>query len=340
MNDDEAKVRRLCEQVLGQEPTGCEPVAAGLGLRRFLRIRFSGPPHRAIARIEAEEDPAGRPAGSAPEPALEPVRALLERHGIRVPARLASDETAGIEILEDAGEDALDAVAAADPARARRLLDTVVDDVARLQAIGPAPGVEAFDRQLDADLFAYKGDLFASWSLPVALGRPATEAERAEVAAAFAHIAAVSRDAPQRLAHRDLQSRNLLVRDDEVIWIDLQGAFMAPPEYDLVCLLRDSYVAWPDDVVSEALERVRPRLPDAPEAAEFDERFALLTLSRKGKDHARFQYVDATRGVTPDPGHLATTVRHLKRAAAELADRAPVLASLAGWIDAFPEAQT
>ena len=334
---DEAKLRKLSARAFGQEPRAIERVPAGLGLRRFWRLRFDAPPYRVIARIEADEDPAGRPAGAAPEPPLEPIRAHLAEHAIRVPSRLASDAAAGIELLEDAGDVTLESVASTDAELARELVARVADDVVRLQAIPPAAGVAAYRRQLDAATFAYKGELFAEWSLPVALGRDATAAERAEVAAAFRFIANESLAAPQRLAHRDLQSRNLLVHGDEVVWIDLQGAFMAPPEYDLVCLLRDSYVEWPEATVEAVCERVRPRLPDAPEPDAFAARFALLTLSRKGKDHARFQYIEAVRGQTPDPAHRATTVRHLKRAALQVANEAPALERLSGWIEALPE---
>jgi aminoglycoside/choline kinase family phosphotransferase len=77
--------------------------------------------------------------------------------------------------------------------------------------------------------------------------------------------------------------------------IDLQGAFMAPPEYDLVCLLRDSYVELDDAAVDAHLARVRTALPDQPDAESFRLRFDLLTLTRKGKDHALFRAVAAER---------------------------------------------
>ena len=68
--------------------------------------------------------------------------------------------------------------------------------------------------------------------------------------------------------------------------IDLQGALLAPPEYDLVCLLRDTYVALPDAEVAHLAERVRERLPDRPDRAAFARRFDLLTITRKAKDFA------------------------------------------------------
>src|SRR5262245_15382432 len=77
---------------------------AGLSLRRFARVFIAPPgPPSVVARIEAPEDPAGRPGGAAPEPPQEPIRALLERAGLPVPRRLGGDVGAGIDLLEDAG---------------------------------------------------------------------------------------------------------------------------------------------------------------------------------------------------------------------------------------------
>jgi hypothetical protein len=72
--------------------------------------------------------------------------------------------------------------------------------------------VPAFGRKLDATLFRVKAQRFAASGLPVLLGRAATAAERDVVFAAFDAVASAAASAPQRLAHRDFQSRNLILR--------------------------------------------------------------------------------------------------------------------------------
>jgi hypothetical protein len=119
--------------------------------------------------------------------------------------------------------------------------------------------------------------------------------------------------------------------------IDIQGAFLAPPEYDLVCLLRDSYVELPENEVGSHLERVRPLLPDRPEPDGFARRFDLLTLSRKGKDHARFLYAARDRGDRRFARYLSNTARSLRGAAARVAGLDPSLARLADMVRALPE---
>ena len=159
---------------------------------------------------------------------------------------------------------------------------------------------------------------------------------------AFAHVARVVREAPARLAHRDFQSANLHLRPGGVagarlVMIDLQGALLAPPEYDLVCLLRDSYVELEPEELAHQVERVRPQLPDAPDAETFAFRFDLLTLTRKGKDLGRFLYAARTRGDRRFLHYVPATVRALRRAARSAARREPELARLAEIVDGLPE---
>lgn len=119
--------------------------------------------------------------------------------------------------------------------------------------------------------------------------------------------------------------------------IDLQGAFLAPPEYDLVCLLNDSYIELPEPEIAQHCAAVRPMLPDAPDAERFARRFDLLTLTRKGKDHARFLYAARERGDERFLAYAPTTVRQLRGAATRASARDPRLADLAALFHELPE---
>lgn len=341
----ESEIRRLVESQLGVPVVSVAPIRAGLGLRRFFRVATRGGPGTLVARVEAPDDPAGRPAGSAPEPPLEPLRSLLEAAGLPVPARLGGDDARGIALLEDLGDTSLaDAVAGADAAGRVSLYREVVGWIPRLQRLtDPSGRVPAFGRRLDRALLRYKGELFARWSLPVALGRDARAAEEEAVRRAFDAIADALAGAPLRLAHRDLQSQNVHVRPaapaapGRLAMIDFQAAFLAPPEYDAVALLRDSYVELPAAEVEGHLAWLRPELPDAPAPDAFRRRFDLLTLARKGKDHARFLYAARERGDERWLRHLPATARALRAAAPRVAAVDPRLADLAALVERLPE---
>ena len=337
------QIGRWASARLGVAVRAVEAIPAGIGQRRFYRLRFADAPGSAIARVDAPEDPGGRPAGAGPEPPLEPVRALLERSGLPVPRCYASDSASGIELLEDAGSESLrDYFEAAPLAESEALLARALDLVPKLQRLADdGSGVAAFQRRLDAALFRYKAELFASTSLAAALRRTPSAAEAGVVTEAFASIARLCAGAPERFAHRDFQSQNLLVQRaadgaPTLTMIDLQGAFLAPPEYDLVCLLRDSYLELPASFVRRQLERIRPALPDAPGAEEFAQRFDLLTLTRKGKDHARFLTAIA-RGDSRYRPFLARTTAMLRESAARTRGISAPLARLAELVSTLPE---
>lgn len=337
------------EAGLGLTVVRVEPLASGLGLRRFYRVHTAGEPRTLIARVEAAEDPAGRPTGIAAEPPLEPLRAFLADLGLPVPVRWGGVASAGIDWLEDFGDQNLEAyVAGADEFEQQRLYREVLSWIPVLQqATESARHLPTYQRQLDRALLDYKGELFARHSLPLALGRDAKREECQSVAKAFSRIADEVEAAPCQLAHRDLQSQNVMVLDaapdtpkarPRLGMIDFQGAFLAPPEYDLVALLRDSYVEFPETVVASHLDWIAPQLPTAPDRATLQLRFDLLTLARKGKDHARFVFAAKVRGDARWTQHLPRTARALCTAAQRVATLDPDLARLADWISLLPEA--
>jgi aminoglycoside/choline kinase family phosphotransferase len=338
----ETSLESCVKAAMGARVLAVEWLSGQLGRRRFARLRLEGAaPATLVARIEAPEDPAGRPLRGDPEPPLEPIRALLEAAGLPVPRSYGGDPEAGIELLEDVGSEPLLAAAAtASAAELHDLYTEACNLVPRIQRVGPAD-VAAFERQLDDALFAYKAELFLAEAVPTR-GHEASAAEAEAVRGAFRRVAEVTRGAPTRLAHRDLQSANLHLRSGaapgaRLVMIDLQGAFQAPPEYDLVCLLRDSYVELDDRELEQQLARVRPLLPDAPDPESFAHRFDLLTLTRKGKDLARFLYAARERNDRRFLPYLPATLRALRAAAERTARRDAVFVPLAEILAELPE---
>lgn len=333
----ETEIRELVEKQVGAVVRVAALAGGGVGHRGFFRVTLAADaPRTLVARVDR-----GEPAsGVLPEPPLEPLRSFLEAHGIPVPRRLGGDAERHIDLLEDLGDDVSLADAVRDdPAARRALYEEACEWVVRLQALdGPGSGVHAFARTLDARLFALKAARFSAAGLRALLGRPATAAEGTCVRAAFDAIEAQLADAPRRLAHRDYQSRNLFVRPGgaaggRLVLIDLQGALLAPPEYDLVCLLRDAVVDLPDAECRALAERTRPRLPDAPGAEAFARRFDLLTVARTAKDFSLW-HERAERG---DPSWLRlapTTIGYTRRALARVAALDARLAALADLIGA------
>lgn len=60
--------------------------------------------------------------------------------------------------------------------------------------------------------------------------------------AEFSRLSAELSALPRSLVHRDLQSQNILIRDNRPYLIDYQGLRLGRPEYDIASLLYDPYV--------------------------------------------------------------------------------------------------
>ena len=75
------------------------------------------------------------------------------------------------------------------------------------------------------------------------------EALREEFSAVIEELAGE----PRVLCHRDYHSRNLMYHQERLYIIDFQDARMGPDTYDLVSLLRDSYVDLPEQTVSDLM---------------------------------------------------------------------------------------
>jgi N-acetylmuramate 1-kinase len=257
------------------------------------------------------------------------VQRYLDRLGVRVPRILSQDEAAGMLVLEDLGDVTFErALEGADRValytEAVRLLARMRADAERTSD----PACLAFGRSFDEALYDWELHHFREWGLEAWSGRKPVGPERDELDAVFRRIAARLAEEPRGFTHRDYQSRNLMVKDGELVVIDFQDALMGPRQYDLVALLRDSYVELPGDLVSAMLDeyivaferRTRTRVEPAP----FKRLFDLLTVQRKLKDAGRFEYINRVKG---NPGFLVSIPASLRYVKAAL-DRLPELGDL------------
>ncbi len=99
--------------------------------------------------------------------------------------------------------------------------------------------------------------------------------------------------------HRDFQSRNLILKDYELYLLDFQDALLGPATYDLVSLIRDSYIQLSAKAVNSLIDyylkqRAKEDLPIEDEK-KFRRLFDLVTVQRKLKDTGRFQYIHTVK---------------------------------------------
>ena len=94
----------------------------------------------------------------------------------------------------------------------------------------------------DVEKLTWELEFFVKHYLMAYKGFDPSDEERDILRREWAEIVEELAGEPRVLCHRDYHSRNLMLHDGQLYMIDFQDARMGPDTYDLVSLLRDSYV--------------------------------------------------------------------------------------------------
>lgn len=303
--------------------------------RRYHRVLVEGGNPGSAVVMELPDDPlkSDEITTDAPPPELPflNVQRYLAQGGVPVPQIYRQDMKLGLLALEDLGDQTFESVVKSSNAAQRRALYyRAIDHIVALQQLGERQrdeGCVAFTRRFDQPLLKWELDHFREWYLEAELGVALGPEEANAVEGAFTWIASTLASSPLTLVHRDFQSRNLMVvqKDGrhELRVIDFQDALLGSRAYDLVALLRDSYVELSAEEVADhvAYFRAAARQPEE----EFDRLFVLQTLQRKLKDTGRFIYIDRVR---KNPSFLRWVPTSLRYVGAALRAAPPVLSAL------------
>lgn len=307
--ETEKNIREAVARLLAVPPDSfeLEGLEGHASARRYVRV-ILGRTRRLMVMVlppdalESEEASGDETSGELP---FVNVQRYLSELGVRVPAVHQVDLERGLVITEDLGDETLELALAlslnADKTR-DDLYGWAVDTLAYMRRRAedqPREDCIAFHRSFDYDLLRWELDHFLEWGLVAAEGATLTTTEKEVVDHDFDEIAHRLSELPQGFVHRDYQSRNLMVIAGELAIIDFQDALLGPLVYDLVALLRDSYIVLPWEFV----ERTKARFLDGyrslggqpPEPEEFDEWFDLQTVQRKLKDAGRFVFIDKVK---------------------------------------------
>lgn len=265
------------------------------------------------------------------------VQAYLAAGEIAVPACYGYLPEQGLLLLEDLGTMTFEAALGKAGDR-RSLYRQAIDFLVALQRYTAQPEENiSFRRRFDPSLLKWELDHFVEWLLVADRGVELSAAQRALIEQAAQRIIDELVALPQIWVHRDYQSRNLMVQQSDaglrLRLIDFQDALVGPLPYDLVALLRDSYVDVGDDL-DPLIDYYHAQAQAALDLSAYRRAFFLQTLQRKLKDAGRFIFIDRVKGNPSFLCHLPLTLGYVKDALARLDDFAELRELLA---DLLPE---
>lgn len=316
-------------QFPGFEQSDAEPVSGDASFRRYFRV------WQHTNQVPAAADGVPFIVMDAPpeREACEPFVAIA-RHwhlqGIAVPEIVQADLKQGFLLLEDFGDQLMLGQLSNDSADT--LYRNALDELA---LIARQASPEHYPLPLyNATLLEQEMALFPDWLLEQTLGMSLENSERALLDTTFSLLRESALAQPEVTVHRDYHSRNLLVRPNTPRpgVIDFQDAVIGPVTYDVVSLLKDCYIQWPEARVYSWLEMYRQRSLDAglhrADQDTFRQWFELMGMQRHLKAagiFARLSIRDGKHGYLKD---IPRTLQYLIIASS----RQPALRHFHEWL--------
>jgi len=287
---------------------------------------------RRYFRVETPANPAGKtwvvmdapPDKEDCKPFVK-VSTAFHHMKVNVPEIYAQDLTNGFLVLTDFGSTCyLDKLNAED---ADQLYGDAMDALIQLQTNEKPANVQL--PLYDDALLKREMMLFPDWFLTKHLDAAPDAATMKMLDDAFEKLSQMALKQPVVWVHRDYHSRNLMVTEkNNPGVIDFQDAVEGPITYDLVSLLRDCYISWPDEKVTAWVTGYLQKLKDKQVCndvteAEFIRWFDWMGIQRHLKAigiFARLNYRDGKSGYLLDIPRTLSYVVNVSARYPELAE--------------------
>jgi N-acetylmuramate 1-kinase len=303
--------RYLRESALAERDARVVPLTGDASDRKYFRIIPSDGVSIVLALHAGPIDFATLPFANVGE--------LMHQVPLPVPVILGHSDALGIIALQDLGDLTLQAHLGAAPLaehaalyrQAVAFIEVLQRRGAELESSRYIPYSIAFD----VEKLTWELDFFTRHFVEGYRGVQLSDEDRSALAIEWRAIVTELASEPRVLCHRDYHSRNLMLSDGSLYIIDFQDARMGPDTYDLVSLLRDSYVDFQDRAVDELIAyflAVRSRAPDDQDPETFRRRFDLMALQRNLKALGTFGYQTIARRNPVYIQYIPRTLRYAR----------------------------
>jgi aminoglycoside/choline kinase family phosphotransferase len=289
------------------------PLTGDASDRRYFRVLVRDEPAQVVAVHPTAIDFEALPFVN--------VARLLAAMPVPVPRILGYSNELGVIALEDLGDVTLQAhLGASSPGEHDALYREAVVLIQVLQQRGAeltSNDYLPYRIAFDVEKLTWELQFFLKHFLEGYRGISLGSRERAALTEEFALIAEELAGEPRVLCHRDYHSRNLMLFQERLYIIDFQDARMGPDTYDLVSLLRDSYVDFTEPQVEALIAFfLAPRVGAPVDArlaiTEFRRRFDLMAVQRNLKALGTFGYQTMNRNNTVYIQYMPRTLRYVR----------------------------
>jgi N-acetylmuramate 1-kinase len=186
-----------------------------------------------------------------------PATHRLAKHGVNVPQLFAHDEERLCVWMQDMGSEDLHSLHA-EPWEHRRLgYQRTLDQAARIHAMTEetlsAGDLLTLEPPFDEALYLWEQNYFLDHYVAGQRGLSPQSDTFADAHEALKKLRRSLEKEPRCLVHRDFQSQNIILSQDQAWLVDYQGLRLGLAEYDIASLLLDPYVTLTQDERDELL---------------------------------------------------------------------------------------
>ena len=232
----EQQIIRWIEDDLGYKNYSLKPASADASFRRYFRLEDNVNGDTKIIMDAPPEKEDSRPFIHLAQ--------AFNDIGLNTPKVYAQNFEAGFFLLSDLGS--IDYLRDINNQNVNQLYQDAMHALIILQHKN-----KAVLPTYNAELLRQEMNLFIDWFLTKHKQVNISKMQQKIFDDLFALLVDSALAQPNVCVHRDYHSRNLMVTaDNNPGVLDFQDAVMGPVTYDLVSLLRDCYVTWPDDKVA------------------------------------------------------------------------------------------
>ncbi|RMF94411.1 MAG: hypothetical protein D6734_07835 [Candidatus Schekmanbacteria bacterium] len=248
------------------------------------------------------------------------IQRLLKNHKLPVPEVFAFSIEDAVALLEDLGDQTLLQALSRHPEEIDSLYVEAIEILARMQSslnVGKEESI-AFKRKFDTEKYLYELNFFRKNYIENLLGKKIQKEHSHIFDQGFYKMSKMLAEyEPLVFTHRDYHSRNLMVKKGKIVMIDFQDARLGPPQYDLVSLLKDSYVSLEEAFVEKMINhyfimRENCNFP-VKDKVNFMRFFYICALQRNLKAIGTFAFQKVSRGREDYLQYIKPTFEYVKK---------------------------
>ena len=255
--------------------------------------------------------------------------------GVHVPKVVDMSEADGLVLLEDLGDLTLERKfwEQQESETSFEYYKLAIDEIIKIhyQSTALKKPCTAFDIEFNTEKFVWELNYGKDNLIKGILGFNFSEKLEKEIENIFFKISDILHKEPKFISHRDYHSRNLMLKFDSLYVIDFQDARLGPVQYDLVSLIKDSYVDIQDDYGQKILGYYFDRAKELKQTFDkdhFNQIYELQSIQRCFKACGSFASFFHQREDRRYLKYLAPTLKRVVKSLEEFPEFKPFMTML------------